>query len=76
MTLWANLGMQLDKFDFARDLFNRKINESVVIIEKLLFQLKWLNSNGVAKILMALLDGISIQYFWFKQDYYLDELEK
>ena len=68
--------MQLDKFDFERDLFNRKINESLVNIEKLLLELKWLDSTGVAKILVAFLDGISIQYLWFKQDYHLVNSKK
>tara|TARA_S200000501_G_scaffold73454_1_gene65364 strand:- start:5136 stop:5711 length:576 start_codon:yes stop_codon:yes gene_type:complete len=76
LTLWLNLGMQLDKFDFARDLCNTKMNESIVFIEKLLVELKWPDPTGEAKILVALLDGISIQYLWFKQDYPLDELEK
>ena len=62
LTLWINLGMQLDKFDFARDLCNRKMNESIVFIEKLLVELKWSDPAGEAKILVALLDGISIQY--------------
>ena len=68
--------MQLDKFNFARDLCNTKMNESIVFIEKLLVELKWPDPTGEAKILVALLDGISIQYLWFKQDYPLDELEK
>jgi len=41
-----------------------------------LVELKWPDPTGEAKILVALLDGISIQYLWFKQDYPLDELEK
>jgi hypothetical protein len=52
------------------------MNESIVLIEKLLVELKWSDPAGEAKILVALLDGISIQYLWFKQDYPLDELEK
>ena len=51
------------------------MNESIVFIEKLLVELKWLDPAGEAKILVALLDGISIQYLCFKQDYPLDELE-
>ena len=76
LTLWINLGMQLDKFDFVRNLYNTKMNESITFIEKLLVKLKWLDPTVEAKIFVALLDGISIQYLWFKQDYPLDELEK
>ena len=68
--------MQLDKFDFVRDLCNTKMDESITFIEKLLVKLKWPDPNGEAKILLLLLDSISIQYLWFKQDYPLDELEK
>ena len=52
------------------------MDESITFIEKLLVKLKWPDLNGEAKILLLLLDGISIQYLWFKQDYPLDELEK
>ena len=45
-------------------------------LKKLLVKLKWPDPNGEAKILLFLLDGISIQYLWFKQDYPLDELKK
>ena len=76
LTLWIYLGMQLDKFDFVRDLCNTKMDESITFIETLLVKLKWPEPNGEAKILLLLLDGISIQYLWFKQDYPLDELEK
>ena len=66
-------------FKSLRDDFEKLtlwINESIVFIEKLLVELKWSDPAGEAKILVALLDGISIQYLWFKQDYPLDELEK
>ena len=76
LTLWVNRAMQLDKFDFVRDLCNTKMDESITFIEKLLVKLKWLDPNGEAKILLLLLDGISIQYLWFKQDYHLDKFEK
>ena len=76
LTLWVNRAMQLDKFDFVRDLCNTKMDESITFIEKLLVKLKWLDPNGEAKILLLLLDGISLQYLWFKQDYHLDKFEK
>lgn len=76
LTLLINQAMQLDKFDFVRDLCNTKMDESITFIEKLLVKLKWPDLNGEAKVLLLLLDGISIQYLWFKQDYPLDELEK
>ena len=76
LTLWVNQAMQLDKFDFVRDLCNTKMDESISFIEKLLVKLKWPDPNGEAKILLLLLDGISIQYLWFKQDYHLDKFEK
>ena len=76
LTLWINRAMQLDKFDFVRDLCNTKMDESITFIEKLLVKLKWPDPNGEAKILLLLLDGISLQYLWFKQDYHLDKFEK
>ena len=76
LTLLINQAMQLDKFDFVRDLCNTKMDESITFIEKLLVKLKWPDPNGEAKVLLLLLEGISIQYLWFKQDYPLDELEK
>ena len=76
LTLLIKRAMQLDKFDFVRDLCNTKMDESITFIEKLLVKLKWPDPNGEAKILLLLLDGISIQYLWFKQDYHLDKFEK
>ena len=76
LTLLINRAMQLDKFDFVRDLCNTKMDESITFIEKSLVKLKLPDPNGEAKILLLLLDSISIQYLWFKQDYPLDELEK
>ena len=76
LTLWVNRAMQLEKFDFVRDLCNTQMDESITFIEKLLVKLKWPDPNGEAKILLLLLDGISIQYLWFKQDYHLDKFEK
>jgi AcrR family transcriptional regulator len=74
-TLICNLGMQLDKFDFARDLAKDEMQKTRVFIEKLLTDLGWSDPGAEAKILVALFDGISIQYLWFNKDYYLDELE-
>ena len=52
LTLWINRAMQLDKFDFVRDLCNAKMDESITFIEKLLVKLKWPDPNGEAKIML------------------------
>jgi AcrR family transcriptional regulator len=74
-TLLANLGMQLGKFDWIRQLANDQMQQALAYIEEILIKIDWPDPCAEAKILVALFDGISFQYLWFKKDYHLDELE-
>ncbi len=72
----ASLSMQVEKFDFVRDLTKEKYGHYMTLVENLLTQLGFENPSVEAKLLGAIFDGIGYQYLVLKEEYPLDEFEK
>jgi hypothetical protein len=74
--LLTNMSVQIERFGFVHELAQGKLSGYLEMLEELLEQLGWEDPKSEAKILAALFDGIGIQYYYLKEDYYLDEIEE
>jgi len=74
--LLTELTFKIDKFDFVHDMVTAKMNEYVGVLEHMLEQMDYKDALGEARIISALLDGVSIQAMMVREDYPLEEMEK
>jgi AcrR family transcriptional regulator len=75
---WAfvsKLALQVDKFDFVKDLATEKYNGYTQLLEQLLTALGEPNAKQEARLIAVMFDGIGFQYMMIKEDYPLDEIE-
>lgn len=73
--LVTELTLKVDRFRFVRDITVEKMKAYVTFLEHLLTQIGIENPAGEAKIIMALFDGIGIQFVMMRENYPLDEYE-
>ena len=74
--LIMNLTIQIEKFDFVRDMAEGKMKGYLQILEFLFIKMGWPRPDEEAKLLGALFDGIGVQYFVLKKEYHLEDMEK
>ncbi|MEZ4947248.1 MAG: TetR/AcrR family transcriptional regulator [Cyclobacteriaceae bacterium] len=74
-TLMTELTFRIGKFKFVHDMATAKMKGYTTFLTELLQQLNFPNSEGEAKLIGALFDGIAIQYLVIKEDYPLAEME-
>ncbi|MCR9252782.1 MAG: TetR/AcrR family transcriptional regulator [bacterium] len=71
----SKLALQVDKFDFVKDLAIEKYKGYTQLLEQLLTALGEPNAKQEARLLAVMFDGIGFQYMMIKEDYPLDEIE-
>lgn len=71
----SKLALQVDKFDFVKDLATEKYNRYTQLLEQLLTALGEPNAKQEARLIAVMFDGIGFQYMMIKEDYPLDEIE-
>ncbi len=71
----SKLALQVDKFDFVKDLATEKYNGYTQLLEQLLTALGEPNAKQEARLIAVMFDGIGFQYMIIKEDYPLDEIE-
>ena len=70
------LSLQVDRFQFLREMVNKKMYEYAEFIGDLLQKQGIDNPKDEAILIGALFDGIGLQYIILRDDYPLDEMER
>ena len=73
--LITELAFKIDKFDFARELALKKVDEFTNLISELLDQIGIDNPEHEARVIAALFDGIGLQYMVCGNTYPLEEMK-
>ena len=71
----SKLALQVDKFDFVKDLATQKYYGYSQLFEQLLTAIGEENPKQEAQLLAVMFDGIGFQYLMIREDYPLDEIE-
>ncbi|MFY0686839.1 MAG: TetR/AcrR family transcriptional regulator [Cyclobacteriaceae bacterium] len=74
--LFMNLTVQIDKFDFVREMAIGKMSAYTELFQKVFEELGWKDPKGEAQMLGAIFDGMGLQYYILGDNYPLDEMEQ
>lgn len=74
--LLIELTFRIDQFEFVRNLAAEKYKSYAQFLEDLFRRMNFPDPSGEAKMLMALSDGIGLQYVVIKGAYPVEELEE